>query len=105
MGFQSKFTLKVFQRGGFGIFGFGHFFRPHFVPKNGSFLVFVSVAVPGFSCLLAFGFWFSAKIQAVFPDLVSNAVFGFACLVLVSGFLNGERVPREFSNRFQTQTS
>ena len=88
--------------GGVGIFGFSVlaifyavFFLGFFTEKHRFFgfcVSFVSI------WLLVFG-----QNTRGFSDLVSNAVFGFACSV--SGFLNREHVPREFSNRLPTQTS
>ena len=78
------------------------FFFSVFSPKNIGFSVFVSLTVSGFPFFSIWLLVFGQNTRG-FSDLVSNAVFGFACSV--SGFLNREHVPREFSNRLPTQTS
>ena len=89
------------------IFGFGRFLGRFFGFCNEKLRVFgfgVSYGF-GFFLFLAFGFWFLAKIQAVFRlwDPMQFSVLPVRFLVF--GFLNRERVPRDISHRLQTQTS
>ena len=73
-------------------FRFWPFFRQVFRFFHRETLVFGFCACYGFwfFLILAFGFCFFGQNTSGFSDLVSNAVFGFACLV--SGFLNRERL-------------
>ena len=91
----SKPMLRI--EGGVGIFGFGHFL--------GRFFGFYDSYGFGFSLFLAFGFRFSAKIQPAFRVWYPTRFSVLPVWFLVSGFLNRESVPREFSNRLQTQRS
>ena len=59
----------------------------------------------GFSLFLAYGFRFSAKIQPDFRVWYPTRFSVLPVPFLISGFLNRQSVPREFSNGLQTQRS
>ena len=84
--------LQTTQGQGRWDFRFWPFFRPVFRFFHLETLVFRFLCVLRFRVFPYFSIWFLVFGQNTsgFSDLVSNAVFGFACLV--SGFLNRERL-------------
>ena len=81
----------------------GRFFG--FCTKKRQFFGFCNSYGFGFSLFLAYGFRFSAKIQPDFRVWYPTRFSVLPVPFLISGFLNRESVPREFSNGLQTQRS
>ena len=74
-----------------------------FCTKKRRFFGFCDSYGFGFSLFLAFGFRFSAKIQPDFRVWYPTRFSVLPVSFLVSGFLNRESVPREFSTGLQTR--